>query len=119
MKIKALVVLLTLCVSVAFAGALYAQEEVGGWGAPMTAEFAKKIGVAKYQHFDGPVASHDVACHCFVIKDAKKGNLILQDDYAKFHQEYDKVKGLKIGEKATGTYKTIDAINYATEVHQK
>jgi hypothetical protein len=65
------------------------------------------------------VVSHDVACHCFVINDAKKGNLILQDDYAKFHQEYDKANGLKIGENATGTYKTIDYINYATEVHQK
>jgi hypothetical protein len=118
MKIKALVVLLAICASVTFAAALYAQEG-GGWAATMTAEFQKKIGTAKDRHFDGTVVSHDVACHCFVIKDAKKGNLIIQDDYAKFYQEYDKVKGLKIGENATGTYKTIDMINYATEVHQK
>jgi hypothetical protein len=34
-------------------------------------------------------------------------------------RERAKAKGLKIGEKASGTYKTIDMINYAVEVHQK
>jgi len=45
--------------------------------------------------------------------------MIIQDDYAKFEQEYDKAKGLKIGEKASGTYKMVDMINYAVDVHQK
>jgi len=117
MKIKALVVLLAIFASITCAAVIYAQQSGGGWAASMTAEFEKKWGTAKVQHFDGTVVSHDVACHCFVIKGAK--TLILQDDYAKFEQEYDKAKGLKIGDKATGTYKTIDMINYAQEVHQK
>jgi hypothetical protein len=116
MKIKALVVLLAIFASISFAAVLHAQAG-GGWSATMTADFEKKWGTAKSMHFEGTVASHDVACHCFVIKGAK--TIILQDDYAKFQQEYDKAKGLKVGEKASGTYKTIDMINYAVDVHQK
>ena len=118
MKVKALVVLLAICASITLAAALYAQQGGAGWAATMTAEFEKKWGPAKMHQFEGKVVSHDVACHCFVIKGAK-GSLILQDDYAKFEQEYDKAKGLKIGEEASGSYKTVDMINYATEVHQK
>ncbi len=116
MKIKALVVLLAILASITLSAVLYA-EQTGGWAATMTAEFEKKWGTAKTMHFEGTVASHDVACHCFVIKGAK--TIILQDDYAKFQQEYDKAKGLKVGEKASGTYKTIDMINYAVDVQQK
>jgi len=108
---------LAVVASITFAAALYAQEGGTGWAATMTQDFQQKWGTAKIHNFDGTVVSHDVACHCFVIKGAK-GNIILQDDYAKFEQEYDKAKGLKIGEKAMGTYKTIDSINYAVDVHQ-
>jgi len=119
MKMKALVVVLAIFSCIAFAAVLHAQGQGGtGWAATMTQEFQSKWGTAKTHPFDGTVVSHDVACHCFVIKGAK-GNMILQDDYAKFEQEYDKAKGLKIGEKANGTYKTVDMINYAVEVHQK
>ena len=119
MKIKALVVLLAICASITCAAVIHAQQSpVAGWAATMSADFEKKWGPAKLHQFDGTVASHDVACHCFVIKGAK-GSLILQDDYAKFEQEFDKAKGLKIGENATGTYKTVDMINYAIDVHQK
>ena len=118
MKIKALVVLLAIFASITFAAVIHAQQAgSSSWAATMTAEFEKKWGTAKSHPFEGTVVSHDVACHCFVIKGAK--TLILQDDYAKFEQEYDKAKGLKIGEKASGSYKTVDMINYATEVHQK
>jgi hypothetical protein len=115
MKVRASVVAVAVLLSIAFAGLVLAQ---GFPPAQMTQEFQTKWGTAKARHFEGTVVSHDVACHCFVIKGAK-GNLILQDDYAKFEQEYDKAKGLKVGEGAMGTYKTIDGINYATEVHQK
>jgi hypothetical protein len=119
MKIKALVVLLAIFASITFAAALFAQEGGGaGWSATMSQEFQQKWGSAKTHPFEGTVVSHDVACHCFVIKGAKD-NMIIQDDYAKFEQEYDKAKGLKIGEKASGTYKMVDMINYAVDVHQK
>ncbi len=122
MKIKVLVVLLAILASMTFSAAVFAQagsQGGTGWAATMTADFQQKWGQAKTHAFDGTVVSHDVACHCFVIKTASGKALIIQDDYAKFEQEYDKAKGLKIGEKATGSYKTIDMINYATEVHQK
>jgi len=118
MKIKALVVLVAIFASITCAAALYAQQGGTGWAATMTQEFQTKWGSAKIHQFEGTVVSHDVACHCFVIKGAK-GSLIVQDDYAKFEQEYDKAKGLKVGEKASGSYKTVDMINYAVEVHQK
>jgi len=119
MKIKALVVLLAICASIMAAAVIHAQQAPSsGWAATMSADFEKKWGPAKIHHFEGTVVSHDVACHCFVIKGAN-GSLILQDDYSKFEQEYDKAKGLKIGENATGSYKIVDMINYAIEVHQK
>jgi len=120
MKMKALVVVLAIFACITFGAVLYAQQQGGGagWSATMSQEFQTKWGSAKTHPFDGTVVSHDVACHCFVIKGAK-GNMIMQDDYAKFEQEYDKAKGLKIGEKANGTYKTVDMINYAVDIHQK
>jgi len=117
MKMKSLVVVLAIFACITFAAVLHAQQGGTGWAATMTQEFQTKWGSAKTHPFDGTVVSHDVACHCFVIKGAK--TIILQDDYAKFEQEYDKAKGLKVGEKANGTYKTVDMINYAVEVHQK
>ncbi|MGD0660580.1 MAG: hypothetical protein ABSD38_21170, partial [Syntrophorhabdales bacterium] len=108
MKMKALVVVLAIFACITFAAVLHAQQGGTGWAATMTQEFQTKWGSAKTHPFDGTVVSHDVACHCFVIKGAK--TIILQDDYAKFEQEYDKAKGLKVGEKATGTYKTVDMI---------
>jgi len=119
MKIKVLAILLAILVGASFAGFVLAQQAPSsGWGAQMSADFQQKWGQAKNMHFEGTVVSHDVACHCFVVKGASGKALILQDDYAKFEQEYDKAKGLKIGEKASGVYKTVGMINYATEVHQ-
>jgi len=119
MKIKVLVVLLAILTGFTFSAVVFAQGQPTGFSATMTQEFQQKWGTAKTHPFEGTVVSHDVACHCFVIKSASGKATIIQDDYAKFEQEYDKAKGLKIGEKASGTYKTIDMINYATEVHQK
>jgi hypothetical protein len=111
---KLLVVFMAVLLSVAFVGAVYAQ------GDPSRAaeDFNKKLATAKTATVEGTVLSHDVKCHCFVIKGAS-GNVVIQDDYAKFNQEYNKAKGLKIGAAAKVTYKTVDSINYATEVEQK
>lgn len=115
MKVRASAIAVAVLLSIAFAGLVLAQ---GFPPVQMTQEFQTKWGTAKAKHFEGTVVSHDVACHCFVIKGAK-GNVIIQDDYAKFEQEYDKAKGLKVGSPAMGSYKTIDSINYATDVQQK
>jgi hypothetical protein len=45
-----------------------------------------------------------------------EGNLTLQDDYARFDQEYNEIRGLKIGAKVKGMYKTVGYINYATSI---
>ena len=107
---KLLVLALAVFMSFGFMTAVYAQ---GG----DVEEFSKKMAAAKTMTFEGTVLSHDVVCHCFVVK-AEKGNVVLQDDYAEFNQNYDRAKGLKIGAKAKVTYKTVDSINYATKIEQ-
>ncbi len=68
--------------------------------------------------FEGKVISHDIMCHCVVLETAA-GNLTLQDDYAKFQQDYNRLKGLKIGSRVKGEYKTVNYINYALWVAYK
>ena len=113
MKGRASVVAVAVLLAVAYGGIVLAQ------GSPAEQkEFQTKWGTAKVRHFHGTVVSHAVCCHCIILQKAK-GNLMLQDDYAKFGQGYDKAKGLKAGSPASGSYKTIDEISYAVEVHQK
>lgn len=80
-------------------------------------QWDKKFSAAKTMTVEGTVVSHDVKCHCIVVK-GPSGNVTVQDDYASFNQDYNKAKGLKIGQKAKITYKTVDSINYATKVEQ-
>ena len=115
MKARASVVATAVLLGIAYAGLVFAQ---GSPAEQAKQEFRKQWNTAKVQHFQGTVVAHDIHCHCFYVKGAK-GNLPLQDDYAKFDQGYDKAKGLKVGKPASGSYKTIDEINYAVEVHQK
>jgi len=115
MRVRASVVAIALLLAIACAGPVLAQDSQA---TQAKQEFQKQWGTAKVQHFQGTVVAHDITCHCFYVKGAK-GDLALQDDYAKFDQEYDKAKGLKVGKPASGSYKTIDEINYAVEVHQK
>ena len=68
MKIRASVVAVAVLLSIAFAGLVLAQ---GFPPVQMTQEFQTKWGTAKIKHFEGNVVSHDVACHCFVVKDAR------------------------------------------------
>ena len=115
MKVRASVVAVAVLLGIAYAGLVLAQDSQAMLAKQ---EFQKQWGTAKVKHFQGTVVAHDVACHCFYVKGAK-GTVALQDDYAKFDQGYDKAKGLKVGKSASGSYKTIDEINYAVEVHQK
>ena len=107
-KISLIMLAVLLCVS--FVSVSLAQD-----AKPRNEDFDMKWTTAKYVEFEGTVLSHDVACHCFVVKTAK-GNLTLQDDYTKFEQEFNRAKGLKIGSMVRGSYKTVDYINYATSM---
>jgi hypothetical protein len=82
---------------------------------PQQDNFNIKMATAKTMEFEGIVLDHDPACHCIVVKTAE-GNLTLQDDYARFDQEYNEIRGLKIGAKVRGMYKTVGYINYATSI---
>ena len=109
-----LVVTIAFLVSMHFGGVSLAQQPLAPTGI-----FQQKIGKARVMNFEGTVLSHDVACHCAVVKGAKGTTdvLTLQDDYAKFEGDYNPAEGLKIGSKVSGTYKTVDYINYALEFH--
>jgi hypothetical protein len=116
---KVALVALAMLLTVSFSGMVFAQAgSAGGTGGQLGPNevFQQKMGAAKTMTFEGTVLSHDVACHCIVLKGAK-GNLTMQDDYAKFDQDYDRAKGVKPGAKIKGTYKVVDYINYAVEVH--
>jgi hypothetical protein len=116
MKVRASAVAVAVLLSIAYGGIVLAQDSRA---TQAKQEFQKQWGTAEVQHFQGTVLAHDVPCHCFYVKEAKGNQLAIQDDYAKFEQGYDKKKGLKVGKPASGSYKTIDEINYAVEVHQK
>jgi hypothetical protein len=107
-------VLLAVLLAVSFSGVTFAQSTSEPSAQTI---FQQKLGKAKTMNFEGTVLSHDVGCHCIVLK-TSKGNLTLQDDYAKFEGDYDRAKGLKIGQKYGGTYKTVDYINYALDIHE-
>ncbi len=97
----------------ASAGQVFAQaSEPQGWN---QAEFQKRLAKAREQKFTGTVLSHDPLCHCVVVK-TPKGELTLLDDYAEFMQKYDKAKGLKIGARVNGSYKTVNHINYLVKI---
>jgi hypothetical protein len=108
-------VLLAVFLSFGFVTMSFAQQSaVGGEGEV----FEQQLALSKVMTFEGTVLSHDVLCHCIVVKTAM-GNLTLQDDYAKFQQDYNRLKGLKIGAMIRGDYKTVNYINYAMMVSYK
>ena len=100
-----------LCFAFLFVGQVMAQGPAGY----DKEAFQKSLDAAREMHFTGTVLSHDPMCHCLVVKTAK-GELTLLDDYAKFMQEYDQAKGLKIGAEIKGVYKTVNHIHYLTSV---
>jgi hypothetical protein len=110
---KSLVMCLAMLICIGFLTAAVAQEKEGYSYGYMT-----DWSTARNMSFEGTVLSHDVACHCVVVK-TTMGELVLQDDYAKFDQEYNRLVGLKIGSMVKGEYKTIKHINYATWIAYK
>jgi hypothetical protein len=107
---RLVVVFMAVLLMVGFAGVVLAADTVEN---PFDAKFAK----AKTATVEGSVLSHDVKCHCIIVK-GPNGNVTVQDDYAEFKQDYNRAKGLKVGANAKITYKTVDFINYATKVEQ-
>jgi hypothetical protein len=114
---KALLVVALFCFALLFVGQTMAQEGAGGAEWSKTS-FDNQLSTAKEVKFAGTVESHDPLCHCVVVKTAK-GDLTLQDDYAKFMQEYNQAKGLKVGAEVTGVYKTVNHIHYLSSIGYK
>jgi hypothetical protein len=114
---KIVVLALALFLTLGIANAVMAQANLGGPGGEGEV-FETQLAMAKAVPFEGTVVSHDVMCHCVVVKTAN-GDLTMQDDYAKFQQDYNRLKGLKIGSMVKGEYKTVKYINYALWVAYK
>lgn len=110
---KKVLVMFIVLFAVCFVGGVYAQTMDGH----AYQKFYETLTAAKEMTAEGTVVSHDIACHCIVLQ-TSNGNMTFQDDYAQFNQDYNRVKGLKIGAKAKITYKVVDYINYATRVDQ-
>jgi len=110
---KSFVACLVMLVCLVFMTAAFAQDK-----GEFSQGFQGKWAAARNMAFEGTVISHDTACHCIVVK-TSMGDLVLQDDYAKFDQEYNRLMGLKIGSMIKGEYKTVNYINYATMVSYK
>jgi hypothetical protein len=108
---KMLIMVLAVFLSFGFVTAVMSQDE------PQNV-FERKMAMSRAMTFEGTVLSHDVSCHCVVVG-TSAGNLTFQDDYAKFDQDYNRLKGLKVGAMIRGEYKTVDHINYAVWVGLK
>ena len=114
---KMLVVLLAMFLSLGCASAGLAQIQASAPGGEAEV-FESQMAMANTISFEGVVLSHDVMCHCIVVKTAS-GNLTLQDDYAKFQLGYNRLKGIKIGSTVKGEYKTVNFISYLLWVAYK
>jgi hypothetical protein len=114
---RSLLVVVLACFVLMFVGQAMAQEGAGGAEWSKTA-FDSQFAKAKEMKFTGTVVSHDPMCHCVIVK-TPKGELTLQDDYAKFMQEYNQAKGLKVGAEVTGVYKTVNHIHYLSSIMYK
>lgn len=110
---KGIVVCLAVFMCFSLLTVSFAQTSANYYG-----RFSELWANAKTMNFEGTVLSHDVTCHCLVVKSAT-GELVLQDDYASFDQDYNRLMGLKIGSVIKGQYKTVNHINYATMVTYK
>jgi hypothetical protein len=114
---RIVVLALALFLTLGITNAVMAQSNLGGPGGEGEV-FETQLAMAKAIPFEGTVVSHDVMCHCVVVRTAS-GDLTMQDDYAKFQQDYNRLKGLKIGAAVKGEYKTVKYINYALWVAYK
>jgi len=109
---RGLLAVVLLC-AFAFVGQVFAQASPPKqWNQK---EFKDDLARAKVEKFTGTVVAHDPACHCVVVK-TPEGELTLLDQYAKFMKKYDRAKGLIIGAKVTGSYKTVNHIHYLMDI---
>ncbi len=104
-----------LSLALMFIGQAMAQQSTSGLSGWSRQTFDNQIAAAKMIQFTGTVVSHDPMCHCVVVK-TPKGEITMQDDYAKFMQEYNQAKGLTIGTKVSGAYKTVNHLNYLMSI---
>ena len=110
---RGLVTMMVVLFACVFVGQVFAQaSRQKEWSKK---DFENELAKAKTEEFTGTVVSHDPVCHCVIVK-TSTGELTLQDDYAKFMQKYDRAKGLIIGSKVSGSYKTVNHIHYLTEI---
>jgi hypothetical protein len=107
---RGLWVVALLCFALMLAGQVLAAAPGAEWSKQA---FENKMAAAKEMRFTGTVVSHDPICHCVVVKTAKE-ELTLQDQYARFMQEYNEAQGIRIGASVQGTYKRVDHVNYLT-----
>ena len=108
---RVLLAALLFCFALGFVGHAFAQDSAD-WSKQ---EFMNKLATARVHQIEGTVVSHDPVCHCVVLKTAK-GEMTFQDDYAKFMQDYNQAKGLKMGAKVKGVYKTVNHIHYLMDI---
>ncbi|MGD0230398.1 MAG: hypothetical protein ABSC19_08570 [Syntrophorhabdales bacterium] len=112
---RALPLILLCILAFVFLGQTLAQGSAGTGPEWSKEVFMNQLSTAKEMTFTGQVVAHDPLCHCLVVN-TPKGDLTLMDDYAKFMEEYNEAKGLKIGSRVTGTYKTVNHIHYLTSI---
>ncbi len=103
-----------LCVFVlAFVGKALAMS---GGAEASKEEFLNEMSLAKEVRFTGRVVSRATRAsqeHSLVV-DTANGRLTFRDDYARFGQEFNEAKGIRIGAPVQGTYKTVNDVNYLT-----
>jgi hypothetical protein len=111
---KGLSVVLLSLFALAFVGKALAAS--GGGAEWSREEFMNEMSLAKEMRFTGRVvsrASRKSQQHSLTV-DTPKGQLTFRDDYARFMQDYNEAKGIRIGAAVQGTYKTVNDINYLT-----
>jgi len=110
---KGLSVVLLSLFALAFVGKALAMSGGSEWSEEAV---ANKMSLAKEMRFTGRVvsrASRQSQQHSLTV-DTPKGQLTFRDDYARFKQDYNEAKGIRIGAAVQGTYKTVNDINYLT-----
>ncbi len=104
-----------LCIfALAFVGKALAAS--GGGAEWSKEEFMNEMSLATEVRFTGRVVSRATRAsgqHSLVV-DTANGQITFRDDYARFAQEYNEAKGIRIGAPVQGTYKRVNDINYLT-----
>jgi hypothetical protein len=115
--LSVIVVCLFALVVALFALVFVGRAPAASGGAEWSKEaLANKISLAKEMRFTGTVASRasrQSGQHTLAVN-TPEGVLTFDDEYARFMQEYNEAKGIRIGAPVEGTYKRVNHINYLT-----